>query len=67
MAIFQSDEDSQAYLQFLEMKPKNILLTGPPRCGESTLIERLIQQIDKPLTGFFTREMSVNGFLSLIH
>jgi len=43
------------------MKPKNILLTGPPRCGKSTLIEKLIQQIDKPLTGFFTREMRLKG------
>jgi nucleoside-triphosphatase THEP1 len=43
------------------MKAKNILLTGPPRCGKSTLIEKLIRQIDRPLTGFFTREIREGG------
>jgi len=43
------------------MKPKNILLTGPPRCGKSALIEKIIRQIDKPLTGFFTREIKEKG------
>ena len=43
------------------MKAKNILLTGPPRCGKSTLIERLIPQINRPLTGFFTREIREGG------
>ena len=40
---------------------KNILLTGPPRCGKSTLIEKLIKQIHRPATGFFTREMKKKG------
>jgi nucleoside-triphosphatase THEP1 len=40
---------------------KNILLTGPPRCGKSTLIEKLIKQIHRPVTGFFTREMKKKG------
>lgn len=39
------------------MKPKNILVTGPPRCGKSTLIERVVRRIQKPVTGFFTREI----------
>jgi len=43
------------------MKAKNILLTGPPRCGKSTLIEKLIPKIEKPMTGFFTREMREGG------
>jgi nucleoside-triphosphatase len=43
------------------MKAKNILLTGPPRCGKSTLIEKLIPKIEKPMTGFFTREMRAGG------
>ena len=43
------------------MKAKNILLTGPPRCGKSTLIERLIPQFNRPLTGFFTREIRKGG------
>lgn len=43
------------------MKAKNILLTGPPGCGKSTLIEKLIRRIDRPLTGFFTGEIRERG------
>ncbi len=43
------------------MKAENILLTGPPRCGKSTLIEKLIHQINRPATGFFTREIREGG------
>jgi nucleoside-triphosphatase THEP1 len=35
----------------------NLLITGPPRCGKSTLIEAVVSRIDRPLTGFFTREI----------
>ena len=45
----------------MNVTPKNILLTGPPRCGKSTLIEKLIKQIHRPVTGFFTREMKKKG------
>jgi nucleoside-triphosphatase len=40
---------------------KNILLTGPPRSGKSTLIEAVIERIEEPVTGFFTREMREGG------
>jgi nucleoside-triphosphatase len=40
---------------------KNILLTGPPRCGKSTVIERLVRQIKRPVRGFFTREIREEG------
>ena len=43
------------------MSKKNILLTGPPRCGKSTLIEKIIKKIDIPATGFFTREIRESG------
>lgn len=43
------------------MRAKNILLTGPPRCGKSTLVEKLIGRLDRPLTGFFTRELREKG------
>ncbi len=43
------------------MKPKNMLLTGPPRCGKSTVIEKLVKEIHKPATGFFTREIKEKG------
>ena len=37
--------------------PKNILLTGLPGCGKSTIIEKIVQRINRPNTGFFTREI----------
>ena len=43
------------------MKFKNILVTGPPRCGKSTLIEKVVQRSQKPITGFFTREIREKG------
>ena len=39
------------------MDGKNILFTGPPRCGKSTLIEKIIERMERPVTGFFTREL----------
>ena len=43
------------------MKAKNILLTGPPGCGKSTVIEKLVKQIQRPVIGFFTREIREEG------
>ena len=43
------------------MKKTNILLTGPPGCGKSTLIERLVPKIRRPLIGFFTDEIREGG------
>ncbi|UCG14327.1 MAG: AAA family ATPase [Deltaproteobacteria bacterium] len=43
------------------MTAKNILVTGPPRSGKSTLIEKVVRRIDKPVTGFFTRELKERG------
>jgi nucleoside-triphosphatase THEP1 len=43
------------------MSAKNILLTGPPRCGKSTVIEKFVEQIQRPVTGFFTREIKEKG------
>jgi nucleoside-triphosphatase len=39
------------------MAEAHILITGPPRCGKSTLIERVVRRLDRPATGFFTREL----------
>jgi nucleoside-triphosphatase len=39
------------------MKKSNILITGPPGCGKSTLIEEVVERIDLPATGFYTREI----------
>ena len=41
--------------------PRNILVTGPPRSGKSTLIEKVVQTIGKPATGFFTKEIRHKG------
>jgi len=43
------------------MKAKNILFTGPPRCGKSTLIYKIVQKIDISATGFFTQEILEKG------
>jgi len=43
------------------MDKKNILFTGPPRCGKSTLIEKIVKKINTPATGFFTREIRESG------
>ena len=43
------------------MKKTNILITGPPGCGKSTLIEKVIDSMEGPATGFFTREIKERG------
>jgi len=43
------------------MGTTNLLITGPPRCGKSMLIEAVVSRIDRPLTGFFTREIREKG------
>ena len=43
------------------MTIRNILITGPPRCGKSTLIEKVLSGIERPVTGFFTREIKERG------
>lgn len=43
------------------MVATNILVTGPPRSGKSTLIEKVVNKIKRPATGFFTRELSDKG------
>ena len=42
-------------------KTRHILVTGPPRCGKSTLIERIVRRLDRPATGFFTRQIKEEG------
>lgn len=40
---------------------KNILFTGFPGCGKSTIIERIVRRIDRPAVGFYTREIRSRG------
>jgi nucleoside-triphosphatase THEP1 len=41
-------------------RARNLLLSGPPGCGKSTLIEKVVRHIDTRVTGFFTREIREN-------
>ena len=43
------------------MTKRNILITGVPGCGKSTLIEKVVKRIEVPVTGFFTREIKERG------
>jgi nucleoside-triphosphatase THEP1 len=43
------------------MPTRHIFVTGPPRCGKSTLIERVVGYLGRPATGFFTREIKEGG------
>jgi len=43
------------------MTKRNILITGPPGCGKSTLIEKVVNQMEEPVGGFFTREIKEKG------
>lgn len=40
---------------------KNILITGPPGSGKTTLIERIVSRTGLPVTGFLTREIRERG------
>lgn len=35
----------------------NYLLTGPPRCGKTTIIKEIIQRLGKSARGFYTEEI----------
>ena len=41
--------------------PQKVLVTGFPGCGKSTLIEKIVCQIRRPMVGFFTRELREGG------
>jgi nucleoside-triphosphatase len=43
------------------MMKRNILITGTPGCGKSTLIKKIVDRIEKPVNGFFTLEMEEKG------
>jgi len=43
-------------------KPVKILLTGPPACGKTTAIRRIVEKLDPgKVAGFYTEEIRENG------
>jgi nucleoside-triphosphatase len=41
---------------------KNLLVTGSPGCGKTTVLERVVERLgDLPLAGFLTRELREHG------
>jgi nucleoside-triphosphatase len=45
-----------------EQPTKNVLLTGPPGCGKTTVLERLADRLaDLRLAGFYTAEVRQGG------
>ena len=43
------------------MRRKKILVTGVPGSGKTTLIEKVVAQLDLPVAGFITREIREKG------
>lgn len=40
---------------------KAVLLTGSPGCGKTTLIQRVLERLERPAGGFFTQELRQAG------
>ena len=43
------------------MGNRNVLFTGAPGCGKTTLIEKIVKRSRSPKTGFFTKEIREKG------
>lgn len=42
-------------------KPPRILLTGPPQCGKTTIIRKVVERFPGKAAGFYTREVRERG------
>lgn len=47
--------------RFIRLEMKNILLSGPPKIGKTTIIHEIINKMNKECAGFYTEEMRVNN------
>ena len=46
----------------MDRPPDNLLLTGPPGCGKTTVVRRVIERLDDlRLAGFYTQEVRQDG------
>ncbi len=43
------------------MASENLLLTGRPGVGKTTLVRRVVQRLGRPAGGFYTRELRQHG------
>jgi nucleoside-triphosphatase len=41
----------------MDMSAPNILLTGPPGCGKTTIIRKVAERLPMPVEGFFTEDV----------
>jgi nucleoside-triphosphatase len=51
------EPDQDEGLFWVQNSGKNILFTGLPGCGKSTIIEKIVRRLKQPCTGFFTKEI----------
>lgn len=42
-------------------RPLRLLLTGPPQCGKTTVVRRVVEMYPGRATGFYTREVRLGG------
>lgn len=60
--VYGGDQGSQASAPLLRrnLQPR-LLLTGPPQCGKTTVVHRVVKDFPGQAAGFFTREVRVAG------
>ena len=56
-----NSKEKSSHYEAKGISAMNVLLTGPPRSGKSTLIQKVAGRIKRPITGFFTRELKEKG------
>ncbi|MBI9046534.1 MAG: nucleoside-triphosphatase [Anaerolineaceae bacterium] len=43
------------------LQTRKILLTGSPACGKTTIIRKVLENLERPASGFYTREIREQG------